>query len=757
MEGWGNFTYIMSGRGMVEGNNLYMDSTRAEARGLLATMTRILSSIESFPKVQKIDHATDNEAVVDIYSGLKERSAADWLRATDTDIWHEIQQAKEKFARKGILYQVRWVRSHPEKRHTWLSEWNADDVLNSMADSLATLAIQEYVGTGNTQLIPARDSKRVWYAYTQEIGGNKMRITGKLRLMLNNHIKYRHYYTYLETSQASHINGQNLHKVIDQSLLRKMWKAPATCSKTTHMVRLIKTQAGILATETVLKRRNHGTSLNGNDVAICKLCEKVEETNLHMLCECTGNTEVVMERKAWILKMRKIVKDNLYKQMSPAQYEVMLGLWNVDELGKVNQWVTDDKLNSEAAENDQKLLQLRVLIDRQNGVDNHMYGITTTAWREFLEDALEITPALALTFQAELHKCTQHAIDKIWTARNKAKHGMTTHSELWELRTFEAAIQSWKSDAERKGKVIVEGSEARIRALPRKQKLKWVLNRLTNQKSIMEYWTKIPAIRVEEGLGTGLGGELELGRGGQQPPDLSLKVQIRVERRQERKQIQQSKIMNYFTPKDNVSTVTPTAIKRGSEKISDTGSEELNQQPNKKQALGGNGGSDTEELDMQIVEEHNQMEEERQTRVREIQLQVKVPGTMQGNPMLKRKGINNLQYSQTDGKKQSVEKNQPNAISVISGKDMERIEINKLKALEKLKSSKKRKEIEGQMAIEREKKRKQRVVNPMSETKKRRWSVEPNVFAQVGLSKRQKTNGQDGVAQLVCSTHKGIS
>jgi hypothetical protein len=97
-----------------------MDSTRAESRGLLATMTRILSSIESFPKVQKIDHATDNEAVVDIYSELKERSAADWLRATDTDIWHEIQQAKEKFARKGILYQVRWVRSHPEKRHTWL-------------------------------------------------------------------------------------------------------------------------------------------------------------------------------------------------------------------------------------------------------------------------------------------------------------------------------------------------------------------------------------------------------------------------------------------------------------------------------------------------------------------------------------------------------------------------------------------------------------------------------------------------------------
>ena len=59
--------------------------------------------------------------------------------------------------------------------------------------------------------------------------------------------------------------------------------------------------------------------------------------------------------------------------MSTAQYEVMLGLWNVDELGKINEWVTDDRLNLEAAENDPKLLQLRALIDKQNGVDNHMY------------------------------------------------------------------------------------------------------------------------------------------------------------------------------------------------------------------------------------------------------------------------------------------------------------------------------------------------------------------------------------------------
>ena len=192
--------------------------------------------------------------------------------------------------------------------------------MNSMADILATLAMQEYVGKGNTELIPARDSNRVWYAYTQEKGGKKMRVIGKIRQMLkyhmSTHIQFRHSGTYLETSQASHIRGQNLHQVIDQSLLRKIWKPPVStvyrrCSKITHMVRMSKTLAGILATETALTRRNQGTEINGKGSAVCKLCGIADETNLHLLCECTGNTEMVKERRSWIRKMRKVVKETL--------------------------------------------------------------------------------------------------------------------------------------------------------------------------------------------------------------------------------------------------------------------------------------------------------------------------------------------------------------------------------------------------------------------------------------------------------------
>ncbi len=73
----------------------------------------------------------------------------------------------------------------------------------------------------------------------------------------------------------------------------------------------------------------------------------------------------------------------------------------------------------------------------------------------------------------------------MWKARKTAKHGMATPSELWELKTFEAAIKSWKAD---EGKVLVEGSEARIRAWSRKQKLKWMQNRL--RLSRVPWWTQ---------------------------------------------------------------------------------------------------------------------------------------------------------------------------------------------------------------------------------------------------------------------------
>ena len=86
---------------------------------------------------------------------------------------------------------------------------------------------------------------------------------------------------------------------------------------------------------------------------------------------------------------------------------------------------------------------------------------------------------------------------------------------------------------------MLEGTEERIRALPRKQKLTWVHNRLTNQKGIKEFWSTVPArygVDAEVGRDLELVADLESGNVGQIPPDLPNKGQIRGEREKDRKQ-----------------------------------------------------------------------------------------------------------------------------------------------------------------------------------------------------------------------------
>ena len=592
-----------------------------------------------------------------------------------------------------------------------------------------------------------------------------MRITGKIRQMLKCHIQFRHYGTYLETSQASHIKGQNLHQVIDHSLLRKIWKPPVSCSKITHMVRLIKSLAGILATETVLTRRNQGTETNGKGTAVCKLCGIADETNLHMLCECTGNTELVTERRSWISKMRSVVKGTLVKYMNTIQLDVLLSLWNVDEMGKINKWVSDDR-NLEATGIDPILLQLRVLIDKQKGVDNHMYGITTTAWREFLEDLLGIPPSIALKFQADLHRCTQNAIDKMWKARNLARHGMTSPHDLWELRVFEDAIRAWKSEADRQGRDMLDGAEERIRALPRKQKLTWVHNRLRKQKGIKEFWSTVPAwtgVDAEADRDLEMVADKESGTVGQLPPDIPSKVQVRVEREKERKQ---SYLEQYFTG-GNSSIVTTrnasdaancSAIGLGP-RLSSTHSKkrvasvDLLQKTSKtsktqispsKEPLQASKPSQLEvtEADRLIMEDQAQLEEEDQvgdrprTAVAPSQLTLISGVSEAARTVIARK------------KEEAITLKEKRKKARQEGGQVEQ-ETNKKQKCKQSENLRKRNIVEEEEQTGPNKRQKSNAT--------KRGIMEVEEAEEANSSKRKKSEGQDGCKQLGCSTHKGIS
>ena len=579
-----------------------------------------------------------------------------------------------------------------------------------------------------------------------------------------------------------------------------------SCNKITHLVILSKTLAGILATETVLTRRNQGTETNGKGTAVCKLCGIADETNLHMLCECTGNRELVTERRSWIRKMRKVVKDTLSKHMNPALLDVLMSLWNVDELGKINTWVSDDRRNLEAPGIDPILLQLRVLIDKQKGVENHMYGITTTAWRDFLEDALGIPPSIALKFQVDLHRCTQHAIGNMWKERNFARHGMTSPSEIWELRVFEAAIRSWKNEAKRKGGDLLEGAEERIRALPRKQKLAWVHNRLRGQKGIKEFWSSAPArsdVDAELGRELELVADIEPGNVGQIPPDLPNKGQIRGVREKERKQ---SHITQFFsggkssevTTKQASEATTAPATGLGpssSQNKKRIASGDLRQKASKTQIVTsknrhGSASKRSNQLDLLTLKDQAQREAENQAgdRPRATTAPSQLPEEVRRRIARKRDEAIRKKKEREEGKEedrfiledqaQIEEENQAAETQIARNKEDTMILAIKTKQDKAEGIKKKNDRAEGEQVEHRfhkkqkskqSEKLKKRYIEDVEEEEvahsskrqkengKKRDNTEVEDAEQQNSSKREKSAGKNGCKQLGCSTHKGIS
>ena len=394
-----------------------------------------------------------------------------------------------------------------------------------------------------------------------------------------------------------------------------------------------------------------------------------------------------------------------------------------------------------------------------------MYGITSTEWRVFLENSLEIPPAIALKFQTDLHKCTQAAIHILWKARNSAVHGKTTPSELWELRIFEEAIHTWKSEVERKGQTMVEGAEARIRSLPSKQKLKWVKNRLTKQKSITEFWSKSQAPHVEVEIGIEVGGEPQAGRGAVQPPDLSTKAQRREEHRQERNSSQPSKkqcTMEKFFPKKDQAGTTTRVQEKGSISTNKKRTAIVANQPKCKNLAGT--GREADALERQIEDDQHQIGEDRINSIRRSQLQrteehrLEALGKLQQR-LKERQESEELKLRELEqealGKLQQRLKEMQDS-EEIKLRELEQEARGKLK--QRLKERQESEEIKlRELEQDKRKKRHQRTTKYRPDQKRKRVIEDQNVFVNSGLSRRQQTNGQDGCAQLACSTHKGIS
>ena len=73
----------------------------------------------------------------------------------------------------------------------------------------------------------------------------------------------------------------------------------------------MKVMGGILATETVLTRRGHGTAGPGGTAAhrtaVCKLCGEAEQTGWHMIAECTACPAVIACRKQMVTAVHDVL------------------------------------------------------------------------------------------------------------------------------------------------------------------------------------------------------------------------------------------------------------------------------------------------------------------------------------------------------------------------------------------------------------------------------------------------------------------
>ena len=326
--GWGDFAAMLAGAGTVPGDWWEHTSSRAEAAVLLDAMQAALTLARKDNTLRKAIFSLDNEAVVKQCSTLLGWSALRWLKCTDRDIWRCLALEMKALRGAGILIDVRWIRSHPEGRLAHAA-WSRDDVANHMADRWANKA------HSLPQVETGYPTPGVW-----DLAYNGSSITGPLRRSLKAILVKRHLQASLVKSgrvtSAEDVDWTLLQRVVDSAKKEGL----------TTLVWWTKLLGNILATETVLTKRSHGTPA-AVGAATCKLCGKADETSWHMIAECVGCPQVIACREKMVEGVQAALRAGL-----PAGSDVMLALremWKVDGEGRLLSWPEVDSTLAEYA------------------------------------------------------------------------------------------------------------------------------------------------------------------------------------------------------------------------------------------------------------------------------------------------------------------------------------------------------------------------------------------------------------------------
>ena len=386
----------------------------------------------------------------------------------------------------GVLTSVRWIRSHPEGRLAHAA-WTRDDVANHLADRWASKA---------HELPPATEGYLTPDAWDLAYKGDA--ITGPLRRSLKAILMTRHLRAGIVKSGRAE-DAENM----DWTLVLRGVNA-ARKEGLPALVWWTKLLGNILATETVLAKRGHG-SPDQAEAATCKLCGAAAESSWHMIAECTGCPQVMACREKMIGKVHAALAEHL-----TVNSEVLLALqemWKVDGDGRLRSWLAvgeadDDYANGLSAGTGgdaniyaahiERMRCMQQVMCAQNSVESAALGCLGKGWRRLIKMEGELRAGKSLQLLTDLQVAMRRGVRDVWLCRNKERQKIivANRQTIWHRRdaTLEKLLQRYK----RRGEDAPDGMVRHVLNLKGSKLRRWLTRHECDQHCVTEFFRREP-------------------------------------------------------------------------------------------------------------------------------------------------------------------------------------------------------------------------------------------------------------------------
>jgi len=259
--------------------------------------------------------------------------------------------------------------------------------------------------------------------------------------------------------------------------------------------------ANVLATESVLAKRGHGTTADG-DAATCKLCGAAAESSWHMIADCVGCPKVIACREKMVKRVHAALGEHF-----AADTDAMLALkemWKVDGEGKLRSWMAvddvddgyADALNCDAEDNltehHTRMRNLRHVMHHQAGPESAALGCMSKGWRQLVRMECDLRPGDALQLLVDVQNAMRHGIRDVWLCRNDARQKRIRELKqtVWHRR--DAALAKLLDRYRRKGEAAPDGLKRHVLNLKGKHLKKWIARQERDQRCLTEFFMHKP-------------------------------------------------------------------------------------------------------------------------------------------------------------------------------------------------------------------------------------------------------------------------